>query len=243
MAILDNPGQIWMGSIPEPTFVLGGVRIGMGCMNLVTVISRYTRVPVTLSNDAKHARCLHFYKTVSVQLEMTLKSYHCRQKLLQQCCSPTLLKQMCMKSLMCVTRTARHSCWPPHSSQWCKLGVTEFWYGLRNMHCLTSRDTMQLRVELNHSNGTGLTWTYHHFRVDGPDNDYRLHINRGEGPLGVYVALRVHNGTPFRTFDNDMIIVVVRTVQDNTGEGGGSMNASWLLSYQLSYCYCYVHMG
>ena len=36
---------------------------------------------VYCSNDAKHAHCLHFYKTVSVQLEMTLKSfdsYHCR---------------------------------------------------------------------------------------------------------------------------------------------------------------------
>jgi len=37
-----------MGSIPELTSVLGGVRIDMGCMNLVTVISRYTWVPVTL---------------------------------------------------------------------------------------------------------------------------------------------------------------------------------------------------
>jgi len=37
-----------MGLIPEPTFVLGGLRIDMSCMNLVTVISRYTRVPVTL---------------------------------------------------------------------------------------------------------------------------------------------------------------------------------------------------
>ena len=33
-----------MGSIdPRTDFGLGGVRIGMGCMNLVTVISRYTR--------------------------------------------------------------------------------------------------------------------------------------------------------------------------------------------------------
>ena len=80
---------------------------------------------------------------------------------------------------------------------------TEFWYGLRNMHCLTSRDTMQLRVELNHSNGTGLTWTYHHFRVDGPENDYRLHIGRGEGPSGAQDAMRLHNGKPFTTFDND----------------------------------------
>ena len=36
------------GFDPRTDFVLGGVRIGMGCMNLVTVISRYTWVPVTL---------------------------------------------------------------------------------------------------------------------------------------------------------------------------------------------------
>ena len=28
--------RVWMSSIPEPTFVLGGVRVDMGCMNLVT---------------------------------------------------------------------------------------------------------------------------------------------------------------------------------------------------------------
>ena len=80
---------------------------------------------------------------------------------------------------------------------------TEFWYGLRNIHCLTSRDTMQLQVELNRSNGTGLRWTYHHFRVDGPENDYRLHIGRGEGPSGAHDAMMIHNGKPFTTFDND----------------------------------------
>jgi len=36
------------GFDPRNDLVLGGVGIGMGCMNLVTVISRYTRVPVTL---------------------------------------------------------------------------------------------------------------------------------------------------------------------------------------------------
>ena len=39
------------GYDPRTDLVLGGVRIGMGCMNLVTVISRYTRVPVTLMSD------------------------------------------------------------------------------------------------------------------------------------------------------------------------------------------------
>jgi len=37
------------GYDPRTDLVLGGVRSGMGCMNLVTVISRYTRVPVTLA--------------------------------------------------------------------------------------------------------------------------------------------------------------------------------------------------
>ena len=47
-------GQDRMGSIPEPTFVLGGVRIDMGCINLVAVISRYTQVPVTLILQINH---------------------------------------------------------------------------------------------------------------------------------------------------------------------------------------------
>ena len=40
---------------PRTAFVLGGVMIGMGCMNLVAVISRYTQVPVTLNYTCKHS--------------------------------------------------------------------------------------------------------------------------------------------------------------------------------------------
>jgi len=36
------------GFDPRNNFVLGGVRTGMDCMNLVTVISEFTQVPVTL---------------------------------------------------------------------------------------------------------------------------------------------------------------------------------------------------
>jgi len=36
------------GFDPRTDFVLGGVRIDMGCMNLVTVISRHTPVSITL---------------------------------------------------------------------------------------------------------------------------------------------------------------------------------------------------
>ena len=38
--------------------VLSSVRIGMGCMNLVTVISRYTRVPVTLIHKGNRSSSL-----------------------------------------------------------------------------------------------------------------------------------------------------------------------------------------
>jgi len=38
------------GFDPRTDFVLGGVRVGMDCINLVTVISEYTQVPVTLSS-------------------------------------------------------------------------------------------------------------------------------------------------------------------------------------------------
>ena len=81
---------------------------------------------------------------------------------------------------------------------------TEFWYGLRNIHCLTTRDTVQLQVQLKARNGSRVTWTYEHFRVHGTENDYRLHIgNKVQGPSGGRDALRYHNGKPFTTFDND----------------------------------------
>ena len=35
---------------PRNNLVLGGVRVGTGCMNLFTAISKYTRVPLTLSS-------------------------------------------------------------------------------------------------------------------------------------------------------------------------------------------------
>ena len=43
--------KMWVGLngfYPRNKLALGGIRIGMGCMNLVTVISRNTLVPVTL---------------------------------------------------------------------------------------------------------------------------------------------------------------------------------------------------
>ena len=48
------------GFDPRTDLVFGGVRNGMGCMNLVTVISEYTQVPVTL-----RFKCLCISEVVS----------------------------------------------------------------------------------------------------------------------------------------------------------------------------------
>ena len=59
---------------------------------------------------------------------------------------------------------------------------TEFWYGLRNIHCLTTREEVELQIEVRGDDGTGQVWTYGYFVVDGPENNYTLHIGQAEGP-------------------------------------------------------------
>ena len=59
---------------------------------------------------------------------------------------------------------------------------TEFWYGLRNIHCLTTREEVELQIEVRQNDGTGQVWTYGYFVVDGPENNYTLHIGQAEGP-------------------------------------------------------------
>ena len=48
-------GMNWFN--PRNDLVLGGTRIGMGCMNLVTIVSRYTQVPVTLMSLLNLCAC------------------------------------------------------------------------------------------------------------------------------------------------------------------------------------------
>ena len=51
---------------------------------------------------------------------------------------------------------------------------TEFWLGLRNIHCLTTRDDVDLIIDLRENNGNGMTWIYHLFKVNGSNDKYRL---------------------------------------------------------------------
>ena len=54
--------KMWVGLNgfdPMNDLVLGGVRIGMGCMDLVTAISRSMRVPITLILQLYKALCMY----------------------------------------------------------------------------------------------------------------------------------------------------------------------------------------
>ena len=57
----------------------------------------------------------------------------------------------------------------------------EFWYGLRNIHLLTTRDEVELRIDMVKNDGGNLTWTYQTFTVAGGGDKYRLTIGGGEG--------------------------------------------------------------
>ena len=77
---------------------------------------------------------------------------------------------------------------------------SEFWYGLRNIHCLTTRESVELRIDLQDEQGNKLTWVYQQLSVDGPDQKYRLHIGKGTGTPGSNDAMAVHNDAFFTTF-------------------------------------------
>ena len=80
---------------------------------------------------------------------------------------------------------------------------TEFWYGLRNIHCLTEREEVELQVEVRLDNGTGQVWTYGYFEVDGPETNYTLHIGQAQGPSDGQDNVSPHNGMQFTTTDRD----------------------------------------
>ena len=80
---------------------------------------------------------------------------------------------------------------------------TEFWIGLRNIHCLTTRDDVDLLIDLRQAGGSGMAWIYHTFKVAGSNEKYRLHIGESEGPPDGFDALAVCDGMRFTTIAND----------------------------------------
>ena len=82
---------------------------------------------------------------------------------------------------------------------------TEFWYGLREMHCLTQED-VNMRLDITYTNGTSIVWTYGLFKVDGTETNYTLHVGQAVGSPGTHIhgdAMNYHNELPFSTKDRD----------------------------------------
>ena len=84
----------------------------------------------------------------------------------------------------------------------------EFWYGLKNIHHLTTRDHVELRIDMvRESDGGTFSWTYQTFRVAGATDKYRLTIgegqSQGQGPGAGNNAMAYHNDQQFTTYDND----------------------------------------
>ena len=78
----------------------------------------------------------------------------------------------------------------------------EYWLGLKNIHCLTSRvESTQLKVSLADFDGVKKFATYSFFSVGNAATKYRLNIGGYAGTAGD--ALARPNGTGFSTFDND----------------------------------------
>ena len=102
-----------------------------------------------------------------------------------------------------VTRQVNFTClWAGYERGFGDLN-TEFWYGLRNIHCLTKREEVELQIEVRQDDGTGQVWTYGYFEVDGPETNYTLHIGQAQGPSDGYDSMAYHNGMQFSTTDMD----------------------------------------
>ena len=63
--------------------------------------------------------------------------------------------------------------------------------------------SMELRMDMEDESGNKITWTYQEFRVEGPENKYRLHIGGGEGTPGTTDLMSYNNNRYFSTEDRD----------------------------------------
>ena len=80
----------------------------------------------------------------------------------------------------------------------------EFWYGMKSIHCLTSRWEMELRIDMQTTDGVAFNWTYQTVQVGGPRTNYTLTLGAGRGTKNyMHDAMRLHNGNQFSTYDID----------------------------------------
>ncbi|KAK6305164.1 hypothetical protein J4Q44_G00239440 [Coregonus suidteri] len=81
----------------------------------------------------------------------------------------------------------------------------EFWFGLANLHKMTTAGQYELRVDLR-DNGESAYAQYDKFTIAEPRSRYKMHIGGFSGTAGD--SMTYHQGRPFSTYDNDNDIAV-----------------------------------
>ena len=105
----------------------------------------------------------------------------------------------------------------------------EFWYGLEKIHCLTTRDDVELRIELGNGTEPFEVWTYQLFKVAGAKTNYTLTIGPGQGQGGTYDSMATHNQCN-SALEIVIMIGIVVIVLRYMEEHGGIMDAFILIS-------------
>ena len=79
--------------------------------------------------------------------------------------------------------------------------TSEFWYGLRALHCLTGQGGWEMRMDIKLANGTNIFLQYEQFKVSSAKDKYKLTVGGFQGTTSDPMAF--HNGMYFTTKDND----------------------------------------
>ena len=115
----------------------------------------------------------------------------------------------------------------------------EFWYGLKNMSCLTQTGQWELRVDFEFNNKTRFFLHYNVFKVGSATDEYPLTISGFTGMTRVDpFATGGHNGQKFSTYDNDNdkssgnCAAQANRAKDN---GGWWYNQCWNINLNIKY--------
>ena len=79
--------------------------------------------------------------------------------------------------------------------------TSEFWYGLRALHCLTGQGGWEMRMDIKLANGTNIFLQYEQFKVASAKDKYKLTVGGFQGTTTN--PMEYHNGMNFTTIDSD----------------------------------------